>query len=458
MVFVLSSGVPIPLLSSALDTVFHRFQSPNVSLLSSPVAATVAAGVRSALVVDLGWSETVVTSIYEYREVYSRRSIRAGRLLTEETHHLLAKHAGYLAHDPDNDEPARDEGFVLSFEECEEIASRMLWCRPSKAAAAAAAATATATKETPGSPGLPTVQEDESDEEPTRQASPPPPPPPAKPRMATIPLSSGPTPTSISLSFDQLSEPCESIFFGSQYAQSSFDDHELPIHQLVYRSLLQLPLDVRSVCMARIILTGGCAGVLGLRGRITDEVARMVQQRGWDPVQGKGVERLRANPKLKPRNTRASQVGGKATAPGGLPSSSSSSSATPESLDGVWHDAANTVPATDPIEAQLGKGAADEGAGKGRGEGPGPGPGPVQGEVRVIETVGAWSGASLVSHLKVPAVSVIERELWQQHGAAGASRAGDVDFKLTHRQSLGGSLMRGAGASSAWTLGVWGMT
>jgi hypothetical protein len=108
----------------------------------------------------------------------------------------------------------------------------------------------------------------------------------------------------------------------------------------------------------------------------------------------------------------------------------------------VWHDAANTAPEADPIEEQLQRGMDRRPR--------------VQGELRAIESLGAWSGASLVTHLKAPAVAAIDREVWLQHGAAGAVRASDVDYKA-QRQSLGaGGLMRGSAAGSAWTLGVWG--
>ena len=84
MAFVLDSAMPTPLLSTVLDTAFDRFQTPVVSLLSSATMNAVAAGVRSALVIDVGWAETVVTSVYEYREVKNTRTIRAGRFLSDE--------------------------------------------------------------------------------------------------------------------------------------------------------------------------------------------------------------------------------------------------------------------------------------------------------------------------------------------------------------------------------------
>ncbi|KAL2018789.1 hypothetical protein VTK56DRAFT_417 [Thermocarpiscus australiensis] len=418
MVCVLPSGLPIPLLSTALDTIFSRFQPPTISLLSSPLALAVGAGVRSALIVDLGWSETVVTSVYEYREVVSKRSIRGGRMLVEQTHKLLAKRLPEAQRGLASDNPDGSREYALGFEECSDITARMVWCRPRHTSATAQQSF----------DGLPTVHE--QDEAELRD-----PPSSASTGTVTIPIKSCRSPTSLELPFDALAEPCESAFFESQYLHSSFDDHELPLHLLVYRSLLQLPLDVRALCMSRIIFTGGCSSVLGLRGRIFDEVAHLVHERGWDPVQGKGVEQLRTNPKLEKKGSRRAADG-----PTGMVFQFRGG----EEQDGVWHDAANTVPEVDPIEEQLNRGTDRRPR--------------VQGELRAIESLGAWSGASLITHLKAPAVATIDREFWLQHGAAGASKASDVDHK-TQRQSLGpGGLMRGSASGSAWTLGVWGAT
>lgn len=186
--------------------------------------------------------------------------------------------------------------------------------------------------------------------------------------------------------------------------------------------------------MSRVIFTGGGASVLGLRGRIFDEVGHLIRERGWDPVQGKAVEQLRANPRLKRRGTRQAGNG-----PTGV-----EVQADGQEHDGVWHDAANSAPELDPVEEAIKR--ANPGDKKPR----------VQGELRAIESLGPWSGASLTTQLKAPAIATIDRDIWQQQGAAGASRASDVDPK-TQRQSLGaGGLMRAAAVGAAWTLGVWG--
>ena len=91
MAIVLPPALPTPLLSTTLDTLFERFDSPYISLHSAPVASAVAAGLRSGLIVDLGWAETRIISVYEYREVCTTRSIRGGKLLVRRVHALFAR-------------------------------------------------------------------------------------------------------------------------------------------------------------------------------------------------------------------------------------------------------------------------------------------------------------------------------------------------------------------------------
>jgi actin-related protein len=407
----------MPLLSTILDTMFNRFQSPYISLISAPVMCAAAAGVRSALVVDMGWAETVATSIYEYREVSCSRSIRAGKMLVNAVHKLLARALREQA-----GMSAREEGEQLvSFDECEEVAQRLLWCKSAKKA-----------DDSTAIEGLPTVTE--TDE--TEQNAP------RNPEEVTIPLRSTFPPTTITLSYDQLYEPVENSFFESQYALSSWDDHELPLPQLLFHQLLHLPLDVRAICMSRIIFTGGCAGVLGLRGRVFDDLAALVNVRGWDPVTGKGAEQYRANPKLKrpPTNTTTGTEAGSSPPPpprDGPPSGAE--------VDGVWHDAANAVPAPSQVEEQVRR--QDRGT-----------PAVVKGRLRAVESLGAWAGASLLTQLRVAGVASVERELWLAAGAAGASRAADVDLKAQQRQSMGApGLMRASAVQATnWTLGAWG--
>lgn len=381
----------------------------------APVLTTVAAGLRSALVVDIGWAETVVTAVYEYREVQCTRSVRATKMLGEASFKLLAD-----AVDPTRSqneyEGKKVDGNPKNlprFEECEEIAVRMAWCKPGKYIE---------TKKL--SQGLTPVKEEDELRSSMRtlnisgdvDADP----------MVSIPLSSIQPPRSLRLPFSKLAEPCESALFAAGVSTEDLDDEELPLHLLVYRNLLRLPVDIRSICMSRIVFVGGGSYIPGLRKRILDEVASLIDQHEWDPVKGKAVDQYRTNPKLqrtKPRQPGPTEI---------LEEQGVMETPTPS--------AALLEQEHDPIEEQMKKEAA-----KGK-------PLVESGHLRAVDSLGAWSGGSLLSQLKVPAVSMIEREQWLLHGAAGASKVGDINI-VAHRQSMGPGAFK---AGDRWTLGLWG--
>jgi actin-related protein len=422
MTLVLPSMFPLPLLSTTLDSIFTQFQPPNISLMSAPVLTTVAAGLRSALVVDIGWAETVVTSIYDFREVQCLRSVRGSKLYGKAMFEILTKtiQPSVSSDISTNGELGDDIRQVLSFEECEDIISRMGWCKPTK-------------REEPkgASRGLtPVAEEDELRSSmrslnisSTSDAD-----------IVSIPLTSPNPPRTLSIPFSKLAEPCEDAFFGSGKSAQEFDDEELPIHLLVYRSFLQLPVDVRTMCMPRIVFVGGGSNILGLRERILDEVSDLIDERGWDPVRGNAVEQLRNNPKLQQNRQRQVNDGPTEVLSGtNLPASKIK--------------AAFAEQEADPIEEQL-KREADKGVK------------PVElGYLRAVDSLGAWTGGSLLSQLKVQAVSIIDRENWVLHGAAGASREIEVSNNTNiKRQSMGPAttFKSAAGDRSSWTLGLWG--
>ena len=413
--------LPLPLLATILDLLFNRFQSPLISLLSSGAMAAVAAGVRSALVVDLGWTETVVTSVYEYREARCTRSIRGGKLLVERTHEmlkgLLRKHGAA----GETDKGDGDEQHIVSFDECEDVVTRLMWCKKSSSSPSH--------RDSSDSSVLPTVQEQDESEHGAAPST-------RNKGLFHVPLKSTHPPTTMELSYSALADVCESIYFEDRPgAPHSFDDEELPVSWLVYQHLLKLPVDVRAVCMSRIIFTGGCSRILGLRGRIFEDVSGLVAARGWDSVTGRGVEALKNNPKLRRHGSRPTNDG---NAGATLPHAEQ---------DGVWHDAANADPETNVIDAQLDKEKKKT-------------PLVFQGQLRALESLGAWSGASLTCQLKVMAIATIDRDAWLQNGINGASKPTEVDLKAQQRQSMGPGLMRTATGMGdrSWTLGAWGAT
>lgn len=421
MALVIPSVLPLPLLSTILDSLFTNFQPPTISLMSAPVLTTVAAGVRSALVVDLGWAETVVSGIYEYREVQCTRSIRGTKLHGEEMFKMLAEAIDPTAlREESSETKANDEiRQVLSFEECEDIITRMAWCKSSKRM-----------EPKTTSLGLTPVKEEDElrssmrslniNEE--READP----------IISIPLHSTNPPRTLRIPFSKFAEPCETALFAAGRLPEDFDDEELPLHLLVYRALLRLPVDLRSMCMSRIIFVGGGSNILGLKERIMDEVKALIEKLGWDPVRGKAVEQLRSNPNLLRHRTRQARSG------------------PTEVLQGISDPlhprtaAAFTEQEPDPIEDQIKREASK-------------GSKPVElGFLRAVESLGAWSGGSLLSHLKIPTVSVIDREQWHQHGIAGASKEIDLSANAK-RQSMGPAAFKsGTADRTSWTLGPWG--
>ncbi|KAJ5092908.1 hypothetical protein N7456_008769 [Penicillium angulare] len=245
LVLVMPSLMPHPLLSSLLSTLFSRWRFPSITLLpSAPLSAT-AAGLRSALMVDIGWAETTVTGLYEYREVVTKRSTRAMKAVLQE----LARLLGGLA-DEKKDSP---EGISVGFKYCEEIACRLSWCNPNS-------------------------QVDDNK---------------FQNKKVTIPSPNNPEQEYIEVPFSLFADPVEKVIFAPGISESELDDEEKSIPLLIYNTLLSLPPDARGTCMSRMVFVGGGARIPGLRQRLMREVSQLVDQHGWSPLRGKAVERQR---------------------------------------------------------------------------------------------------------------------------------------------------------------------
>ncbi|EQK98886.1 Actin-like protein [Ophiocordyceps sinensis CO18] len=298
---------------------------------------------------------------------------------------------------------------VLSFDECEDILCRLMWCR--------ASAFKSSQRQ---SAQLDTVEEQDESEMETANPS----------GTADIPLRSSLPPSTLQVPFGKLADVCDETYFDLSASPCTFDDHELPVHLLVYHHLLQLPVDVRALCMSRLMITGGCSEILGIKERIFDEVTSIVDRRGWAPVSGKGVDQLRNNPKLRKESVARTSISSAATSESGG-----------DDVDGTRSEPADEE---DPIEAKIARNRRL--------------PQQVQGQLRAMHSLGPWAGASLVCQLKMPAMASMDREQWLQHGANGASRPSDVDTKAQQRHMAGtGGLMRSsAGNHVNWTLGIWG--
>ncbi|KAJ5709399.1 hypothetical protein N7493_010733 [Penicillium malachiteum] len=248
LVLVLPSLMPHPLLSSLLSTLFSRWRFPTITLLpSAPMSAT-AAGLRSALVVDLGWAETTTTGLYEYREVTTNRSTRAMKAVVQQMGRLLSNLALQ-----DSEEEVLSNDISVGFKYCEEVTCRLAWCHP------------------------------DADTEVTEEQS----------SSVSIPSPENPGQEFIDVPFSRFAEPVEKVLLAPDISEHDLDDEEKSIPLLVYKTLLDLPPDARGTCMARIVFVGGGARIPGLRQRILKEVSKLVERYGWSPIRGKAVERQR---------------------------------------------------------------------------------------------------------------------------------------------------------------------
>lgn len=220
-----------------------------------------------------------------------------------------------------------------------------------------------------------------------------------------------------------LARPAEEALFASWTPPEKLDDNDQPLHHLIYNSLLALPIDIRQICMSRILLTGGVSNLPGLKRRILSEVSHLVESRGFDPVHNYGSATARTKQKidgptpLNPAIKREDPVAGFA----------------PQEVDEIAH--------------MLSQQALRD-----------VGPPPVGGQVRGINTLGSWAGASLVVNQKVRGIVEIERERFLQHGLVGGASGGKKQQSVVpeprSRQSLGPNVKAGVDRSS-WTLGVW---
>ncbi|KAF2204331.1 actin-related protein-like protein RO7 [Delitschia confertaspora ATCC 74209] len=396
--------MPRDLLSSVLSVLFSSFQTPSVTLMSSPVLSTVAAGLRSALVVDIGWAETTVSGICEYREIHQRRTIRAGKFLSEEMAKLLNSELSGTS--GGNDE--------ISFEEAEEVLCRVGWCK-------------TRPKSNRSSVYFPAraspVQEEfedaKEDPDPT----------------ITIPFPRSDPPTQLTMLFSSLAKPAETALFAPNTPLNEFDNHELPLHHLLYSTLLALPIDVRRLCMSRIVITGGVSNMPGLKTRLLAELEALVQKHGWDVVRNYGSASARHEALIRQKRERLEAQPSDAV----------------KITDSTGLDSVPSIPAglrtteDDHISAKLAHAASRSAP---------PSTCTVGGVIRGIATLGAWAGASLIAQLRIRGIVEIEREKFLHHGLEGASREKESSV-IPQRQSMGPGARSAPGERGSWTLGIW---
>ncbi|KZZ95603.1 Actin-like protein [Ascosphaera apis ARSEF 7405] len=490
IVLVLPSIISHQILSAVLSTIFNRWKHPSITLLPSATMAAVSAGLRTALIVDIGWEESVVTGVYEYREVKSRRSIRATKLLMHRFAIFLSRLEEGQAAVPSEDKipeettqtDENNTAITIDFDTCEEVMNKLSWCRRKRARNYRARSISHRTS-----------LSNEEDREPFRP----------DPFPVTIPLPSGATPV---IPFGDIADIVEETLFVDGVDPRDLDDEEMPLDYLVYTTLLDMSPDVRGMMMARIVFTGGGSEIVGVRQRTMDGVERLVERYGWSAVRGMVIDRMKAEGPKKRRDTtrRKSSVQQQQQPPVPIdqmlsdaaqsqspaveqegevkdtetsPSSNAvttppltaqpSSAFSPTPLSPLQTPSipahAQTIP-PNPIDTKLARQQAQSN----------PPPPPIIGTLRHLTTLGPWCGASLTTSLNVKGVVEIERERFLKEGVSGWSGIarretaehgghhghghGHEDGKEKRKSGLAGKKDRdsvGGRDRGSWTLGGW---
>lgn len=399
LTLLLPSVIAHPLLSTVLTTLFQQCNFRTITLLSTPFACVLAAGCRSGLVLDIGWSETTVTAIYEYREVYHCKTTRAMKQLTLEMAKLIySREAGASEARHGPEEGITNFAVEDFFTNYEEIATRMAWCRGINEVVNISPEIA---QDLPQMDQLSIAEEGGKD--PLMEI-----PSPIPPRHVNIP-------------FSHLARPADTAFFATGSIMHESDDEEQPLHTLAHNALLRLPPDVRGTCMSRIIITGGGSHIPGLKTRLLDEIARLVRDRSWDPVRGKAADE---------RRKRLREISINRPSP-------------PHAHPPDATAAALAPPIPDPIHEKLQREQSKDSKPT------------VAGVVRGVETLGAWAGGSLATGLKIKSTVEIERDSFLLHGLAGARRDAEPSV-VPQRLSYGAGVPRaGTGEKGPWSLGGW---
>ncbi|RAO64866.1 uncharacterized protein BHQ10_000878 [Talaromyces amestolkiae] len=381
LVLVMPSVMPHPLLSVVLETLFDRWRFPSITLLPSAAMVAAAAGVRAALVVDIGWAETTVTAIYEYRDIASKRSTRAMK--------TLMQHMGRMLSHLDNStqEETKKAGKIsVNFEYCEEVVSRFAWCK--------------------------STAEDENLN-----------------KHVSIPSPLSPDSGYTEVPFSQFAKPVEANYFATGTDEHEFDDDETPIHSLIYNALLELPPDIRGACMSRLIFVGGGSRIPGIRQRILNEVSSLVAEHGWDATRGRAVEEQR-------KKLQELRIGRELEH-------------APEQKVDTTDEAHKASPSEEKKDEEIDFVEQRIRRNQARNSKPF-----IQGQLRQVESLGAWAGASLITSLKIRGLVEVEREKFLRDGLASASRDLDGHHQVADRRS--GVRSSVISDRSSWTLAGWG--
>lgn len=411
VVLLSPSVMPHPLLSCILNTLFLNFSNPSITLMPVPLVCMAAAGCRSGFVVDVGWGEASVTGLYEYREIHQARTTRAMKAVTRDMARLIYLYS--QSSDPDISLITREDVYDASiddlFEHAEEATTRIAWCKSHDASSHKLAVSLQKAGNIVGS---------EDDLNGTSTDNP----------VEEDPIISFPrAPPShehLRIPFSHFALPVETALFAHSKTKYDIDDNDQPLHILIYKALSRLAPDVRSLCMSRIIITGGGSRIPGLKSRLLAEVSTLIKTKNWNPVHGRGAnEHHKHLTETNNQQKAASQP---------FPTSAQlQASTTPHPPDPMAEKLRRDK------EAQVAHPA-------------------VSGLVRGVETLGAWAGGSLLASLKIKSIVEIDRDAFLQHGIMGARRDVEASVVAPQRQGAGqGNVRTAPGDRTVWTLGTW---
>ncbi|MCJ1449426.1 MAG: hypothetical protein MMC23_009946 [Stictis urceolatum] len=412
VLLVLPSVLPHPLINSVLGTLFGNFQVPNIVMLPIPLLSVLAAGQRSGMVVDIGWHETVVTSVYELRETRQSRTTRAMRLLSLKTAQLLNeifKGSKEASPAPGSGETTiTDEKICLDFGYVEDITSRLSWCNCDRKSGMHESRSRNGVQA--GDDGRSSGRAEPTNLNITK---------PESPKIFKVPIKT-------------FSIPTESSLILHSDMQQDQDDEELSLPFILYESLRALPADVRGICMSNLVFVGGGSNIPGLKSRIMFELSELIDLRGWDPVWGQ--KGRKQNSTLNERKSDGFPI-------------------TRPLLD---QDRGRIQRGGDQPQV-LHKEASDSAKITVQASGIGTNDIARSREIRSAKTLGPWAGASVAAAMRLRSAVEVERETFLQAGMAGARNVRDIDISAARsRQSLGPGLVRaGVLEGAPWTLGSW---
>jgi actin-related protein len=370
LVLVLPSVVPHPVLSAILTMLFERWKYTMITLLPAPTMTIAGAGLRAGLIVDVGWEETVVTAVYEFREVLVRRTVRGMKALTINIAHLLERTQKEQAE-------AVQNSLVLDFDAVEEFVDRAGACH---ALFPVSRATLMEKMEDLGF--------DDRHRNPRAEDG-------GNDKDLTIEWPTHCSARTVSIPRDALHKACQDTWM-TPAAENHPDDHEQSVPELIYKALLALSMDVRGTCSSRIIFSGrGCA-VAGLPENLLEAVTSIIHQNGWTAVRGKNITTQR----------------------NGLSEISQARSTRPRVPD---RHALSAIPEPSTTRQEFSDASKEVQVSRSP-------------PLKQVQSLGPWAGASLIASLKVRSFVEIERERFLSHGLAGAHRDWDSSLFLQQQQ------------------------